>query len=451
MVNQTPILVLNLGLGPVFHPAAWRHSDVDLSAVFRFDAYRDLVAAAEAAKLHAVFSADTLGLDPAELSRTPVRGWEPFTFFAALAASTRRIGLLLSASTTFAEPFNLARQLSSIDKISNGRVGWNIVTSALDRAAQNFGLRSLPDHDARYARAEEFLQVVTRLWSSWAVDALRGERDSGVLFDPDKVADIDHSGEYFQVRGPLNTFASPQGWPVLSQAGDSVAGRRFAARFAEVVYTRHGTLAAAGEYYRDIKAQAEDAGRDPAGVKVLSGKDLIIAESRAAAQDKRGELSALTSWHDSIIAIRRSTGVDLRDLSRHDPVPDLPVEDATNNGQGALRGLRALAGRDEVRTVGDLADALTRQRDSSIVAGTAKDVADLIEEWYGQGVADGFVVGPVLFPGSGELFLHQVVPELRRRGLFRHEYQGATLREDLGLPPLTALRRSLGVRDLGVS
>jgi FMN-dependent oxidoreductase (nitrilotriacetate monooxygenase family) len=431
-------LKLNLFIYPGgHHEAAWRRPDSSIERVLDIGYYQDLARRAEDEKLDAVFLAD--GPSLADNIRYASRfRLEPFTWLAGIAAVTSRIGLIGTASTTYLEPYNAARLFASLDHLSKGRAGWNIVTTGAPDAAYNFGLDGHPVHAERYDRAREFVDVVTQLWDSWEDEALVADRASGVYADPGLIHEIDHVGRHFRVRGPLNTPRTPQGRPVYVQAGSSEDGRSFAASYAEAVFTAHQTLDSAQEFYGDIKRRAAGLGRDPAQLLVLPGISPYIGSTEAEARALKHELDELTQPAYSLHLLRRLLGVD---LSGHDLDAPFPRELV------ALDGDRAESSRSrlvvdivdrERPTIRQLLHRFAGARGHWVVAGTPEQVADRMTEWFTQGAADGFNVMPPWLTGGFDVFAEQVLPILRRRGLFREEYTGATLRGHYGLPRRTS-------------
>ena len=427
-------LHLNLFLmGVGHHEAAWRHPRTDPADLSSLAHFQRLAATAEAAAFDSVFLADGVeGPDPARANAW-VSHFEPFTLLAALAVSTERIGLIGTVSTGFTEPYNLARQFASLDHLSNGRAGWNIVTSAGDRAARNFNRTANQDHAVRYQRADEYLEVVQALWDSWEDDALLLDRENGRVTDPAKLHEINHSGEHFQVLGPLNIPRGPQGHPLLVQAGSSENGRGFAARHAEAVFTAQQTLAEGQEFYTDLKARSAALGRDPAGIVVLPGIVPVLGSTEAEAKALDQELDDLIDPARAIGTLSTLLGVDLSDHPLDAPLPPLPPVAAINGAKSRFELIRDLAERDGL-TLRQLVGRLGGGRGHQVLAGTPEQVADHIEVWFTHGAADGFNIMPPILPDGLDLFAEHVVPILRERGLFRTEYTGRTLREHYGLP-----------------
>lgn len=426
-------LKLNLFVYPGgHHEAAWRHPDSSIDRVLDISYYQDLARRAEAEKLDAVFFADGPSLADNITYASRFR-LEPFTWLSAIAAVTSRIGLIGTASTTYLEPYNAARLFASLDHLSRGRAGWNIVTTGAPDAAYNFGLDQHPVHAERYDRAREFVDVVTRLWDSWEDDALVADPASGLFADPVKIHRVDHVGRHFRVRGPLNTPRSPQGRPVYVQAGSSEDGRSFASRYAEAIFTAHQTLEGAQEFYGDIKRRTAGLGRDPSKLLVLPGISPFIGSTEAEARALKQEFDELTQPAYSLDLLRRLLGVDLSGYDLDGPFPREIV---------ALSGDRADSSRSrlvldivdrEQPTIRQLLHRFAGARGHRVVAGTPDQVADEMADWFTHGAADGFNVMPPWLTGGFEVFAEQVLPLLRERGLFRTEYDGSTLREHYGL------------------
>ncbi|MEP9383726.1 LLM class flavin-dependent oxidoreductase [Nocardioides sp. KR10-350] len=416
------------------HEASWRHPE---SAVDRIDDitwYQEIARKAEEAKLDAVFLAD----GPAWYGtrHRPSNQFEPVTLLTAIAAATERIGLIATASTTYFEPFNLARLFASLDRISAGRAGWNIVTTYNEAAAPNFGLDGVPSNEERYERAQEFVDVVTKLWDSWEDDAVVADRMSGDYVDASKVHPVDHVGRHLKVKGPFSAPRSPQGRPVYVQAGSSNEGRAFAARNAEAIFTAHQTLGDAQAFYADIKARARSLGRDPGHVLVLPGISAFIGESPAEAEELYRYFNSLTVTEFGLNQLEKLVGVSLRHLDLDEKVPVEIFGGAGNvldNNRSRKQVVANIVERDRP-TLRELLHRLAGGRGHNVVHGTPVQVADLIQEWFENGAADGFNVMPPLYPQLLDAFTAQVVPILQDRGLFRTEYAGSTLREHYGLP-----------------
>ncbi len=416
------------------HEASWRHPAASPLSLTDIRYYQDLARRAEAGLFDSIFFADQLAVGT-DIAQGPRTGLEPVTLLAALAVSTERIGLVATASTTYTEPFNLARQFSSIDHISDGRVGWNIVTSWLAGAARNYGGGAQLSHEERYARAEEFMSVVNGLWDSWAADAVVDDRASGQYSRPGRVRATAHEGAYYSVAGPLNLPRSPQGRPVLVQAGSSETGRGFAARHAEAIFTAQLEKTTAQAFYTDLKARAVAEGRSAEEVLVLPGFSPLIASTEAEVQRLADELDALADPEVGRTRLSaRFGGHDFSSLELDRPLTpeDFPDPDTVEAARSRTVVIVDLVRREGL-TLRELLRVLAGARGHYTFAGTPEQVADLMQEWMDDGAADGFNVMPPLLPTMLDVFIDEVVPLLQHRGLFRTEYEGATLREHYGL------------------
>lgn len=417
-----------------YHAAAWRHPDAQPGAASDFNHFLHVARTAEAAKFDMVFLADGIGIrakdePPGSLCRSAQTAeLEPLTLLSALAPMTSRIGLVATASTTYNEPFHIARKYASIDKISGGRAGWNIVTSWSDAEAQNFNRDSHLDYSTRYERAAEFVEVVKGLWDSWDADAFVHDKQTGIFFDSAKLHVLNHQGKHFKVKGPLSVARSPQGRPILVQAGASEAGMEIAASSAEVVYAVPHDLDTGRSYYADLKQRVARQGRSPEGLKILPGITPFIGRTEAEAREKFDLLNALVAPELGLSYLYGQMG-DLSAYPLDGPVPepnDPKVRSIANN-------LLKLARRDNL-TIRQLYTTIAAGFGSRIVIGTPTQIADEMEAWVAAGAADGFNICPPALPMGLEEFAAMVVPELQRRGMFRTEYKGSTLREHLGVP-----------------
>jgi FMN-dependent oxidoreductase (nitrilotriacetate monooxygenase family) len=420
-------------MGVGHHEAAWRLPESDPFAQTDVEHYKKLARIAERGKLDSLFLADSPVLWNS-IGRRPAGTLEPTLLLAALAGATEHIGLIATASTTYNEPFNLARRFASLDHISGGRAGWNIVTTAGLDAARNFNLDELPAHRDRYARAAEFVDVSLKLWDSWEDGAPLGDKDAGVWGDDELVHPPDHVGPAFKVAGALNVPRSPQGHPLLVQAGSSEDGKELAARYAEAVFTAQQTLEEAQAFYRDLKRRAALLGRDPATVKILPGIVPAIGATEAEARALEEELDSLIKPEyakQQLATTLRVAPADL-DLDRELP-PDLPGEDQIEGAKSRYTLIVTLARRERL-TVRQLIGRLGGGRGHRTFAGTPEQVADAIEHWFRHGAADGFNIMPPVLPSGLEAFVDHVVPILQNRGLFRTDYEGTTLRDHYGLP-----------------
>ena len=416
------------------HEASWRHPASSPRALSDIAYYREVAQRAEAGLFDSIFLADQLAL--ADTVAHAASTWlEPITALGALAASTSRIGLIATASTTYSEPFNLARQFASLDHISGGRVGWNIVTSWLAAAARNYGGAGQVSHADRYARGEEFVAVVKALWDSWADDAVLDDRAGGRYAHAERIRPIDHAGEHYRVAGPLNMPRGPQGRPVFVQAGSSDTGRRFAARHAEAVFTAQMEKNTAQEFYADLKALVVAEGRAPGQALILPGLSPVIGATEAEARRLARELADLA---DPEVGRKRLSGRfgghDFSHLALDKPLapedfPDPGMVEAARSRTEVIVGLV----RREKPTLRQLLAYLAGARGHYTTAGTPEQIADLIEDWFGDGAADGFNVMPPLLPSMLDVFIAEVIPLLQKRGLFRTAYEGRTLREHFGL------------------
>lgn len=413
------------------HEAAWRRPDTQPHRATDIKYYAELAKIAERAKFDSLFLADGLAVGK-NIRHGLLSGLEPFTLLSALAAVTERIGLIGTVSTTFNEPFNVARKFASLDHISKGRAGWNIVTSGSEFEAANFHGEKHLQHAKRYERAKEFLEVATKLWDSWEDDAIVLDREAGVYADDRKVRTIDHKGDWFNVRGPLNVPRTPQGYPVLVQAGSSEDGKAFAAQYAEAIFTAQQTIEEAQQFYADVKGRLAKYGRHPDQLKILPGICPIIAPTESEAKEKELQLNELTVPAYGVNQLSQMVGINLFDYPLDGPLPELPKIEAINGNKSRYQLVADLASRENL-TIRQLTHRLAGGRGHRVFAGTAVQVADQLEEWFTLGAADGFNVMPPFLPGGLQEFADQVVPELQRRGLFRTEYESDTLRGHYGL------------------
>ena len=434
MGGETRQLKLGAFLWPTgHHIAAWRHPAVPANSGVNFAHFVEVARIAERGLFDMLFFADQAAIfndTPDNLSRNSymVR-IEPFTLLAALATMTTNIGLVCTATTTYDEPYHIARRFASLDLVSGGRSGWNVVTSANPAEAQNFNREAHVEHDERYRRAWEFVGVVQGLWDSWDDDAFMRDKAAGRYLDPAKMHVLNHQGQYFRVRGPLNVARSPQGQPVIVQAGSSDVGRGLAAGVAEVVFTAHQTLPDAAAFYNDIKARAVNYGRNPDHVKVMPGVFAFVGRSETEARDKYEELQALIEPKIALAQLSTFIKFDLSGYPLDGPLPDLPDQVMVSSRPAMLIKLA----REQNLTIRQLAMRIAGSRGHWHLIGTAAQIADQLEDWFRKGGADGFNVMPPTLPGSLDDFATLVVPELQRRGIFRRRYEGRTLRDSLGL------------------
>lgn len=420
------------------HAAAWRQPGSPADRLGDITYWEQLARTAERGLLDAVFFADGQSLGPVEHGP----GWflEPLTTLAAMARATSRVGLVSTVSTTLSEPFPVARVLASLDHLSGGRVGWNVVTSMHDAEARNLGLAAMPAPEDRYARAEEFVEVALALWASWEPDALEVDR-AGRWADPAMVHRVDHRGPAFRVDGPLTVPPSPQGRPMLFQAGASEVGRDLAARYAEGIYAVAHDLPSARAYYADVKARVAAAGRNPDHVAVMPGLVAFVGSTEAEARRWRARLDELLPVEHSLAQLSTFVRQDCSGWDLDAPVPDLPPAATFTGPQGRYRTILDIVAT-ERPTVRGLLGRLAAGGGHATVVGTPEQVADMIEEWFRSGGADGFNLMPPALPRDLDVFVDEVVPELQRRGLFRRNYEGTTLRKHLS--PLAPVRTRSG-------
>ena len=414
------------------HTGAWRYPGADRNANFSLAQMRRSIRRLEAAKFDAFFMADHLALlnMPIHALRRShtVTSFEPLTLLSALAGVTERIGLIATASTSYEAPYHVARRFASLDHISAGRAGWNVVTTANPDAALNFGSDRQAEHHTRYARAREFFDVVTGLWDSFADDAFVRDAETGIFFDPEKMRILNHAGTSLQVRGPLNIARPVQGWPVVVQAGASDDGRQLAAETAEVVFGNPLTLDAARNFYADIRRRMAAVGRDASQIRFLPAAFIIVADTMAEATRRRALLDSLVDYESGIGALNAMLGVDVSASDPDGPLPDIPE---TEGGKTQRERMVHLA-RTENLTVRQLAQKAGSYSGFAFV-GTPASIADEMELWLDTDASDGFNVMFPWLPGGLDDVVDKLVPELQRRGLFRREYAGMTLREHLGL------------------
>src|ERR1700723_2442772 len=416
------------------HTGAWRYPGAWPDMNFNFAHIKQSIQALERAKFDAFFMADHMAvlnmpMDALKRSHTST-SFEPFTLLSALSQATERIGLVATGSTTFDAPYHIARRFASLDWISGGRAGWNIVTTSNPDAALNFGLDEHMEHGERYRRAREFYDVVTGLWDSWADDAWIRDVDDGVFFEPSKMHVLNHKGKYFSVRGPLNIARPVQGWPVIVQAGASESGRKLASETAEAVFTPPANIAAGREFYADAKSRMEKASRAREHMKIMPACFVVVGDSVEEARAKRAKLDSLVYYDNAIASLSIALG---HDASRFDPDKPLPADIPESNASKSARQRGVEMAEREKLTVRQLAQRLGGYSGLAMV-GTPQTIADEMEEWLHTDASDGFTIMFPYLPGGLDDFVDRVVPELQRRGLYRREYEGKTLRENLGLP-----------------
>jgi FMN-dependent oxidoreductase (nitrilotriacetate monooxygenase family) len=430
MAHQRQMHLALFWLGTGNHSAGWRMPNADFSNS-EWSFVEAGARMAERGKFDLFFVGDAvtmqLDLHPSFITR-----FEPTTLLAGLARVTSKIGLGATVSTSFSEPYNVARTFSSIDRMSNGRAAWNVVTSTQDESALNFGQDRLKDHDLRYEIAGEFVDVVRGLWDTWDDDALVADRQRGVFVDPDKVRELNHKGRFFSVKGALNIQRSPQGHPIIIQAGGSEPGQELSARVADLVFSPiNGDLASAKAKYEGLKGRLPKYGRQRTDLAILPGIMPIIGDSADQAREELGQLQEWLRASDETVrsVLTKRLGRDVSGYDLDAPIPELPE---TNLGQSFAQVLLDRARREQM-TFRDLYNVAAAARGHWAICGTATQVADILEEWFVAEAADGFVILPAHFPHSLQTFVERVVPELQRRGLFRHDYSGTTLRDHLGL------------------
>jgi FMN-dependent oxidoreductase (nitrilotriacetate monooxygenase family) len=415
------------------HTGWWRYPGAYADANFNLKHLVQFAQTLERGKFDAFFMADhlaVLNMPMAALKRSAtVTSFDPLTLLPALAMVTERLGLIATASTTYNEPYHVARKFASLDHISGGRAGWNLVTSGNPHEAMNFGLEEHVEHGTRYRRGREFFDVVTGLWDSWVDDAFLRDAENGLFFDPEKMHVLDHQGEFLKVKGPLNVARPIQGWPVIVQAGSSDAGRQIAAETAEVVFGSAPNLADAQRFYADVKGRMDVLGRNRDHLKVLPGALVILGETEASAQEKKAQLDDLVHPDSGLASLSVALGTDASGFDLDGPLPEIPESNASKSGRQRIidRAQR------ENLTVRQLARIAGSYGGLSMV-GTVASVADQMQEWLETDACDGFNVMFPYVPGGLDEFVDRLVPELQRRGIFRRDYEGRTLRENLGLP-----------------
>lgn len=427
---------LKLGLFlfvPGNHLGGWRHPDAEPEGDMDFDHYLRQVKTAERGKFDTVFFQDTsAGVSKNDdAHRGRVVHLDPASLLPALAVTTEHIGLVATATTTYNEPFHIARRFATIDHISKGRAGWNLVTSQVESEAQNFGFDRHMAHADRYERAYEFYEVVAGLWDSFEDDAFKRDKSSGIYFDDDRVHVLNHKGKHFTVRGPLNVARSPQGRPVIAQAGSSGPGRDMAARSADIVFTAQTELTDAQAFRADLRERVQKYGRDPDSIKILPGLMPIVGRTDEEAQEKLETIQNLLPINAIVGALgRHSGGIDLSELPPDGPLPELPPSNSAKARQDLLVELSRRHGW----SIRELANFVALAGGHLVVVGSPKKIADLMEDWLENDGADGFNLMFPFFPTPLDDFVDLVVPELQARGIYREDYEGTTLRENLGLP-----------------
>lgn len=417
------------------HVASWRMPGVNPRDVEKLSYWQNLARICENAKMDYVFFADSNRVqnqgNPAAQARMPAMPYfEPVTLLSALASVTEHLGLVATLTTTFSQPFTVARLFGSLDLISEGRASWNVVTSGNNDEAPNFQATAHMGHDDRYARAEEFLDIVLALWDSWEDDAFPRDQETGIYLDPQKMHYLNHASDSFSVRGPLNMPRPPQGHPVIFQAGSSEVGREFGAKKADALFTAQGNIEGAMAFYSDVKQRALRFGRNPDHLVIYTGVTPIVGSTMEEAQAKFELLQSKLTPEVSLQMLTTVLGTDLSYMPLDEQITDLPPSDVMQSRRDLLLA-KAL---NEKMTLRDLANYVAGGRGHRLLVGTPESIADDFQDWVESGATDGFLIAPAYFPASLEDFTSQVVPELQRRGLFRTEYEGKTLRENMGLP-----------------
>ncbi|MFM9969559.1 MAG: LLM class flavin-dependent oxidoreductase [Burkholderiales bacterium] len=441
-MNATPKKSHHMALGLVInwaggHVASWKHPQVPPGAAMSFDFYKGLAETAERARFDLLFLADHLSVGEAGATaeRLQTSGevvfFEPMILLAGLAAITKHIGLTATVSTTYNEPYSVARVFASLDHLSGGRAGWNVVTTGREAAAPNYGQAKHMQHADRYHRAHEFLDVVKALWDSWEDDAFLHDKRRGIFFDKAKMHFLNHVGELLAVKGPLNVARPPQGHPLIIQAGSSDAGQDLAAATADVVFTGQLDLAGGQKFYRGLKARMVKLGRSPESLRVMPGVVPFVGRTHAEAQEKFDAIQNLMDGDEAMRFLSQMLGgADLSGIPADVPGPDLPMIE--NRGSSGPKLLQEKAKRENL-TLRQLAYQVAGARRHRLLIGSASEVADDLEAWFKNEGADGFNIFPAWMPGGVDDFAELVVPELQKRGLYRHDYEGKTLRENLGL------------------
>lgn len=420
--------------GAGHHVAAWRHPDAQADGGINLEHYKRIAQTAERGLFDTIFIADGLAAGIGNGGPQGKNAWggsfEPVTLFSALSVVTTHIGFVATASTTYEDPYLLARKFASLDHISSGRAGWNVVTTGNQNTASNFGLEAHPDHALRYQRAHEFVDVVKGLWDSWEDDAFIRDKHSGQFFNPTKRHELNHKGDFFSVKGPLNVPRPPQGYPVIVQAGSSEAGKELAGATAEVIFTAQQTLEDAQEFYRDVKNRLAKYGRHPDELKVMPGVFPVIGRNSEEAHVKYQQLQELILPEVGLNLLSGLTGgIDLSKYPLDGPVPNLPE----TNGMKSRQKLMLDIAHKNNFSIRDLYLWVAGARGHWTLVGSVKEIADQLQEWFENEAADGFNIMPPWLPGGLDDFVDLVIPELQRRGLFRTVYEGKTLRENLGL------------------
>ena len=418
---------------PGHHVASWRYPSTASNRIFDLDYLTELAQIAERGKFDMIFFADVFGKTPSERLATEVLKLDPLIILSALAAVTKNIGLTATLTTTYNEPFQVARKFSAIDHLSKGRAAWNVVTSGNEKESLLFGKEKHLEHAQRYERAEEFVEVVKKLWFSIEEEALVIDKEKGKFLDLEKVHPVNHEGEWFKVQGTLDSPSTPQGHPVIVQAGSSEAGKELAAKTAEVIFTAWQTLEEAQAFYRDVKGRLAKYGRKPEDLKIMPGVFITVAKTEEEAIAKRKELNSYISPEIGLEYLSNFFGVDLTGYDAEAPLPESVEFDDKTNPQIRYTIIRTLAERKNLKTLREVYEHIAGGRGHREIVGTPAQIADQLEEWFLNEGADGFNVMSPTFPDGLHDIVELVIPELQRRGLFRTEYESNTLRGNLGL------------------
>ncbi len=426
-------MILNLAaMGVGMHMAAWRFRDDDPFSYLDLEFYQDIATRVEKAGFHALFLADTLTAGEENFERPSYGAVDPTIILAALASVTKSIGLIATATTSFTDPYTFARRFATLDQISHGRVGWNIVTTYLPAVAANFGADDLPKGQERYAMADEFIDVVKALWDSWPAQAKIGDRENNVFANADIIKPIDHVGKYYKVKGPLTMPCSDSGRPALIQAGSSEEGRRLAVRVADAVFTAQNTLSDAKVFYADMKRRAVEAGRDPEGIKILPGLFTVIGKTDAEAKARKARLDELVG-DAQLRKLARRVGLQVEDLELDGPLPiDKILSNKNFRGSEGFRDAAIQMARTEKLTVRQIVEK--NGGGQFQLVGTPEYIADIMETWFNEQACDGFTIQPDVLTDGLTAFADGVLPILRKRGLFREAVAGTTLRSRLEAP-----------------
>lgn len=420
---------------PGHHVASWRHPESHTDGILSFEIYRRLAETAERGRFDMIFFADGYAVhdrDGTGIEQSVNVRPDPVTLLSALAVVTKHIGLAATASTTYNEPFHLARKFATIDHLSSGRAGWNVVTSSSEAEALNFSKEQHLEHRARYERAEEFVEVVKKLWDSWEDDAVLIDKESGRFADPKKVHQVNHRERWFSVKGPLNIARPVQGHPVIIQAGSSESGKELAAKTAEVIFTAWQTIAEAQAFYRDVKGRLKKYGRDEHSLKIMPGVFPVIGKTEKEADEKKQQLVELIPEKAGVGLLSALISHDLSEYPVDEPLPELPDIKDINGAKTRFQLVKDLGDRENL-TIRQLYQRVAGARGHREIKGTPVQIADQLQEWFENGAADGFNIMPPYLPGGLDDFVDLVVPELQNRGLFRNDYTGTTLRDHLGL------------------